>query len=153
MVNPVVIFVLAVPLIKWAKLPKFCAAFHVIAVLITGVPLNVGVVNVPPVTVLPVKVRAVGRLRVTAPVDAEAVISAAVPARVVTGVAGIPWVWSLRALKATEPVAAESPKAWVTGTVASNAAMVASERSRVAATPAAAAVLNTTDGVAKASRP
>src|SRR3990167_9176000 len=49
-----------------------------------GVPragvCSVGDANVPPVTVLPVKVRAVGRLSTTAPDPALAVISLAVPA-------------------------------------------------------------------------
>lgn len=51
---------------------------------VVPIPDGDKLVSVPPVTVLPVKVRAVGSESVTAPVGAEAVISLAVPVMDVT---------------------------------------------------------------------
>src|SRR4051812_44521302 len=78
------------------------------------------------------------------PTKPSAVIAAAL-----IGLAGMPCLWSRRAAKAAEPVAAVSARACVVGTVASKAAMVESERMTVAAAPATAAVPRTMAGVAK----
>src|SRR5215471_1106114 len=145
------------------SVPKANATFHVT----TRPPVpscSIRIVSVWPSTGEPE-----GAAIVIAPVSAAMFNTSVVPALGVTvaayatevvltiaggvGSAGIPCLWSRRAAKAIAPTAAASPKACVTGAVASNAAIVSLDRIGVVAAPAAAAVPRTTALVANDSRP